>query len=64
MNIVTALCSQFLLTRPLRDVTRSGIQNTLHAIISTHTPLAGRDVKRLEKKIETLNFYSHAPCGT
>ena len=37
---------QFLLTRPSRDVTKPR-EGTLNSpLISTHTPLAGRDVQR------------------
>ena len=34
----------FLLTRPLRDVTFCDVEGLLEVAISTHTPLAGRDV--------------------
>ena len=34
---------KFLLTRPLRDVTSSPVRTGPYTIISTHTPLAGRD---------------------
>ena len=30
--------------------------------ISTHTPLARRDVKPARYAFITINFYSHAPC--
>ena len=55
---------EFLLTRPLRDVTYlTGIsQYTVY--ISTHTPLAGRDYLTLSGTDNFLDFYSHAPCGT
>ena len=36
----------FLLTRPLRDVTVSPSSCAIRLIISTHTPLAGRDLTR------------------
>ena len=36
----------FLLTRPLRDVTSASFPNATHWMISTHTPLTGRDEKR------------------
>ena len=31
--------------------------------ISTHTPLAGRDITYLRLTICSMNFYSHAPRG-
>ena len=34
---------KFLLTRPLRDVTDIAIFSSFYTLISTHTPLAGRD---------------------
>ena len=34
---------EFLLTRPLRDVTNFKIGGNTYNVISTHTPLAGRD---------------------
>ena len=34
---------KFLLTRPLRDVTQFHLDPVLCFLISTHTPLAGRD---------------------
>ena len=54
----------FLLTRPLRDVTNSARAATLISSISTHTPLAGRDLVTVEDDELNINFYSHAPCGT
>ena len=48
---------QFLLTRPSRDVTNIPIFFSLQRIISTHTPLAGRDWQydrgRVAKRIST-----------
>ena len=35
----------FLLTRPSRGVTKYGYQPTVDRMISTHTPLAGRDLQ-------------------
>ena len=35
--------NEFLLTRPLRDVTERGYLSSCRSTISTHTPLAGRD---------------------
>ena len=53
----------FLLTRPSRGATEITDQPVTVTIISTHTPLAGRD-----SFLETFgggfeNFYSHAPRG-
>ena len=54
---------RFLLTRPLRDVTK-GLQVFVCCYyISTHTPLAGRDSAR-EDRIETWLFIStHTPLA-
>ena len=77
----------FLLTRPLRDVTRPSTPVMYSTTISTHTPLAGRDfvcpvefsdyvlflLTRPLRDVTgvllhdvdvTVDFYSHAPCGT
>ena len=55
---------KFLLTRPSRDVTVIISDGPKPAIISTHTPLAGRD-KRIQAAFAAeYNFYSHAPRGT
>ena len=56
--------TKFLLTRPSRDVTTYGGSYMETSNISTHTPLAGRDMiaEKMEKLFE--NFYSHAPRGT
>ena len=43
-NHAANLIAEFLLTRPLRDVTSSDLIETLWNVISTHTFLAGRDV--------------------
>ena len=42
-RVLTDLGYEFLLTRPLRDVTEEYDNFKLTAFISTHTPLAGRD---------------------
>ena len=47
----------FLLTRPLRDVTRIGQPPVAIPGISTHTPLAGRD-------LFLLNFFIHSIIST
>ena len=53
---------RFLLTRLLRGVTlvrrRCGNDRT----ISTHTPLARRDVSAAVATAATFDFYSHASC--
>ncbi len=55
---------KFLLTRPLRDVTKP-LKNPYGINpISTHTPLAGRDWMIPAEQFEIEHFYSHAPCGT
>ena len=43
-NHAANLIAEFLLTRPLRDVTSSDLIEILWNVISTHTSLAGRDV--------------------
>ena len=43
-DIETIRENRFLLTRPLRDVTTSTPRCNSRVVISTHTPLAGRDV--------------------
>ena len=32
-------------------------------VISTHTPLAGRDFGQFRRHVAGVHFYSHAPCG-
>ena len=57
--------NKFLLTRPLRDVTSSiAAMSSASGIISTHTPLTGRDVCKNDRIIASDYFYSHAPYGT
>ena len=53
----------FLLTRPSRGATNGPIKIRLFRLISTHTPLAGRDKVRKQKKQLFDDFYSHAPRG-
>ena len=53
----------FLLTRPLRGATVLKLLNSDSISISTHTPLAGRDISPVSTSIKFENFYSHAPCG-
>ena len=57
--------SGFLLTRPMRGATYSCYGRKVDdAIISTHTPHAGRDEKVYQLvDPDTWDFYSHAPCG-
>ena len=54
----------FLLTRPLRDVTSASIASKISSLISTHTPLTGRDFLHHRCFVPDKNFYSHAPYGT
>ena len=44
---------------------RRGRREKLYAglQISTHTPLAGRDMITLRENFSDSHFYSHAPCG-
>ena len=55
---------EFLLTRPLRDVTQCLRRFRRALDISTHTPLAGRDHTDFGTVPCCRDFYSHAPCGT
>ena len=56
------LLAQFLLTRPLRDVTLPFIVFQWDTMISTHTPLAGRDAEELVKAIiKTIS--THTPLA-
>ena len=54
---------QFLLTRPSRGATQLALAQGASDEISTHTPLAGRDVERLVYLLPLSDFYSHAPRG-
>ena len=54
---------KFLLTRPLRGATLPRPISMKCSVISTHTPLAGRDFEKRAAEIVKNNFYSHAPCG-
>ena len=56
--------SEFLLTRPLRDVTLFKCQPAFRIRVSTHTPLAGRDVTAQDVPDTVACLYSHAPCVT
>ena len=54
---------RFLLTRPSRGATTETLYLLKEVYISTHTPLAGRDIIA-EQTGETMqDFYSHAPRG-
>ena len=55
--------SRFLLTRPSRGATYSEGEFNHGDLISTHTPLAGRDAADREALGVRENFYSHAPRG-
>ena len=57
------LCFRFLLTRPSRGATDYSLDAIMASLISTHTPLAGRDKRRNHNKRLMNNFYSHAPRG-
>ena len=54
---------QFLLTRLLRGATKQDIVRECAHWISTHTPLARRDVCYTHRQDAKRHFYSHAPCG-
>ncbi len=53
----------FLLTRPSRGATRMARFQELYRLISTHTPLAGRDLLACDSVATQSHFYSHAPRG-
>ena len=53
---------KFLLTRLLRGVTRQYMADQDVIAISTHTPLARRDRRRLYRVKSLGDFYSHASC--
>ena len=59
-----AAMDEFLLTRPLRDVTIIPFPPSKSLFISTHTPLTGRDENCGVIIEKYKNFYSHAPYGT
>ena len=52
--------TEFLLTRLLRGATSYFRFILLLVYISTHTPLARRDILCDKKELELKNFYSHA----
>ena len=52
----------FLLTRLLRGVTVVGLPGIHVEAISTHTPLARRDLHEAFYGVIRSNFYSHASC--
>ena len=54
---------QFQLTRPLRGATLQGRPAQIDRDISTHTPLAGRDLVACSMTGSIADFNSHAPCG-
>ena len=56
-------CSLFLLTRPSRGATDGLNCTATYTGISTHTPLAGRDVEVEGVALGLVDFYSHAPRG-
>ena len=51
----------FLLTRPLRDVTGQNSFLLLHPLLSTHTPLAGRDLRKVHGEWLTWIFLLTRP---
>ena len=59
---MTVMFSRFLLTRPLRDVTQFLQVDLSPAMISTHTPLAGRDAARLDWEYES-GISTHTPLA-
>ena len=55
--------SRFLLTRPLRDVTEVEPNQTEGLVISTHTPLAGRDTHIFIRIIYNVWISTHTPLA-
>ena len=53
----------FLLTRPSRGATNCLVRLPQIHVISTHTPLAGRDMPGAYAPAAPTHFYSHAPRG-
>ena len=53
----------FQLTRPLRGATIGRDGCIAMYVISTHTPLAGRDALPQRRSAPANHFNSHAPCG-
>ena len=54
---------RFQLTRPLRGATNAERRAPRKRVISTHTPLAGRDHFDGRSAGDVRDFNSHAPCG-
>ena len=63
LSLPNFLVPKFQPTRPLRGATAwsAGQDNT--QIISTHAPLAGRDIQSLKVHRSQRNFNPRAPCG-
>ena len=51
---------KFLLTRLSRGVTLTAQYQEVYIIISTHTPLARRDLALVNSAVDVWDFYSHA----
>ena len=63
VNISTIRCqSQFLLTRPSRGATTNPVASRRTCMISTHTPLAGRDSVRARDPIFAM-ISTHTPLA-
>ena len=61
---IFAASATFQLTRPMRGATQPLSEKCSAEIISTHTPLAGRDCSTVINTVSaTADFNSHAPCG-
>ena len=63
MISVKALETEFLLTRPSRDVTAAPGTCVLSDRISTHTPLAGRDPTGQKIIFRGLDISTHTPLA-
>ena len=63
INVLDPAKVKFLLTRPSRGATSNRRQRRRDHLISTHTPLAGRDIRNTISVLPVQHFYSHAPRG-
>ena len=54
---------QFLLTRPLRDVTGLSRWQVAPRVVSTHTPLAGRDDFLAARNLYGTDVSTHTPLA-
>ena len=53
----------FQLTRPSRGATQRPVKDAGHKIISTHTPLAGRDRRDVNRRQKQIEISTHTPLA-